>query len=103
MIAALRQPRPGIPEVSEVDHTVVALAIVQQATLLSDDGSLRLLAEAQGLPVIGSVGVLVHARLDGAIPALKPLLDRLVAAGFHLNPQGPVYRDALRKVREVES
>jgi hypothetical protein len=41
------------------------------------------------------------ARLDGVIPALKPLLDQLVASGFHLDPHGQVYQDAVRRVGEV--
>jgi predicted nucleic acid-binding protein len=44
--------------------------------------------------VSGSIGVLIQARLEGAIPVLKPLLDQLIAVGFHLNPQGPAYREA---------
>jgi predicted nucleic acid-binding protein len=51
--------------------------------------------------VSGSIGLLIQARRDGIIPALKPLLDQLIAAGFHLNPQGQVYRDALQSVGEA--
>jgi len=53
-----------------------------------------------GVPVIGSIGILIRARLDGTIVALKPLLDQLIAAGFHLDPQGQVYREALQRVGE---
>jgi hypothetical protein len=34
------------------------------------------------------------------IVALKPLLDQLIAAGFYLDPQGHVYREALQHVGE---
>jgi predicted nucleic acid-binding protein len=40
------------------------------------------------------------ARLDGVISTLKPLLDQLIASGFHLDPYGRVYQDALRRVGE---
>jgi predicted nucleic acid-binding protein len=91
---------PSISDVSDVEVRVIALAIEQHAIVLSDDGALRLLAMAHGVPVIGSIGILVWARLDRAISALKPLLDQLIAAGFHLDPRGRVYQDALRRVGE---
>jgi uncharacterized protein len=100
MIAQVRQASSGIPPVSDVDVMVVALAIEQQATLLTDDNAVRMLALAHHVPVIGSIGILIRVRLDGVIPALKPLLDQLIAAGFHLDPQGQVYRDALQRVGE---
>jgi uncharacterized protein len=58
------------------------------------------LATAYGIRVIGSIGILIRARRDGVITALKPCLDQLIAAGFHLDPQGEVYREALRRVGE---
>lgn len=81
LISRVRQASP--PAMSDVDVMVVALAV------------------GQGLSVIGSVGVLTRARLDGVIPALKPLLDQLVASGFHLDPHGQVYQDAVRRVGEA--
>jgi len=55
---------------------------------------------AHDVPVIGSIGILIRARLDDVIPALQPLLDQLITAGFHLDPQGHVYREALQRVGE---
>ena len=86
---------------SDVDVLVVALAIEQYATLLTDDNAVRMLAMAHRVPVIGSIGILIRARLDGVIPTLQPLLDQLIVAGFHLDPQSQVYREALRRVGEV--
>jgi predicted nucleic acid-binding protein len=100
IIAQVRQVPAEIPAVSQVDMLVLALAIEQHAVLLSDDNALRLLARAHGVSVIGSIGLLTHARLDGTIPALKPFLDQLIVAGFHLDPQGPVYHEALWRVAE---
>ena len=101
LIDQVRHGASGIAEVSDVDMRVIALAIEQQATVLSDDASLRLLATMHGVPVIGSIGILIRARLDGAIPALKPLLDQLIASGFRLDPHGQVYQDALRRAGEL--
>jgi uncharacterized protein len=101
IIAQVRQASSGVPPVSDVDVLVVALAIEQHATLLTDDNAVRMLAMAHHVPVIGSIGILIRARLDGVVPALQPLLDQLIVAGFHLDPQGQVYREALRRVGEV--
>jgi len=79
---------------------VVALAIEQHPTLLTDDNGVRMLAMAHSVPVIESIGILIRARLDGVIAALQPWLDQLIAAGFHLDPQGQVYREALQRVDE---
>ena len=49
---------------------------------------------------MGSIGILIRARLQGVIEALKPLLDQLIAAGFHLDPQGQVYSEAVQRVGE---
>jgi uncharacterized protein len=101
IIAQVRQASSGVPPVSDVDVLVVALAIEQHATLLTDDNAVRKLAMTHRVPVIGSIGILIRARHDGVIPALQPLLDQLIVAGFHLDPQGQVYREALRRVGEV--
>jgi uncharacterized protein len=100
IIDHVRQLGNDIPAVSVVDMMVLAVAIEQRATLLTDDNAVRRLAAANDIPVIGSIGILIRARLDGVITALKPLLDQLIAAGFHLDPQGEVYREALQRVRE---
>jgi len=90
-----------LPDISDVDASVVALAVAEHATVVSDDVGVRMLAEAQGLSATGSIGVLIQAKLEGVITELKPLLDQLITAGFYLDPQGQVYREALRQVGEA--
>ena len=99
VVAQLHQCAP--PEVSDIDIAVLALATEQQLPLLADDEPLRVFAKTRGQIVSGTIGILIQARLDHVIPLLKPLLDQLITAGFHLNPQGPVYRDALQQVGEA--
>jgi len=45
--------------------------------LLMDEKAGRAEAKQRGLTVTGVLGVLVNATLDGIVPAVKPLLDRL--------------------------
>ena len=94
--------RLAASNISETDATVVACAVEKKITLvLADDSNVRDLAEREGLSVMGTVGILTQGRLEGVFPELKPLLDKLVVAGFHIDPNGRVYQDALRRVGEI--
>jgi predicted nucleic acid-binding protein len=91
-----------IPNMSETDAAVIACALEKKAGLvLTDDSDVRRLAEREGFSVIGSVDILIRARLEGIINELKPLLDQLVTTGFRLDPNGQVYQDALKRVGEI--
>ena len=89
-------------QMSYTDATVIALAQEMKARLiLADERCLREAAQQRGFPVIGSVGIIVRAKLLGLIPNVKEVLDELIVQGFYLLPQGAVYRDALRKAGEI--
>lgn len=93
--------RFAAPNLSCIDSAVIAHALEYRATaVLSDDNAVRRLAEREGLSVVGTVGILTHACLNGWIAHLKPLLDQLIHEGFYLDPSGRTYRDALTRVGE---
>lgn len=64
----------------------IALAIeVGADILLVDEGAGRAAAQAHGLAITGLVGILLRAKASGLIPAVAPILDRIVdEAGFWL-------------------
>ena len=66
--------------------------------LLIDERLGRKVAEARGITVRGTLGVLVQARQVGVLPALRPVLDALVAEGFRIAPA--LVREALARVGE---
>ncbi len=83
LVLALRQDL----DVGEAE--AISLTIELNADLLIMDERLgRNTARHFGLNFIGIVGVLVEAKHKGALPRIKPCLDRLRdAAGFHISDE----------------
>jgi predicted nucleic acid-binding protein len=95
-------PRP-LPQVDLGPDPCETAAILLAETihadvLLIDERAGRAVAEGRGLSVRGTPGVLVQARLQGSLPALKPVLEALVAEGFRIAPQ--LVAEAPRRVGE---
>jgi predicted nucleic acid-binding protein len=63
-----------------------------------DDLAARNCAAVHKVPVIGTLGILLRAKIAGYIPTLKPEVDRLVCAGSMLSDQ--VIRVALELAGE---
>ena len=68
----------------------------QQVVL--DDLEARQVAQRLGVPVIGTVGLLVGAKQKGLVPSVSRLLDQLVQAGMWLSED--LKRTVLDLVRE---
>ena len=70
----------------EGEQSAIALALDVKATLLIDERLGRASAQAAGLQVIGTLGLLARARQQGWIGPLRPVLDALAASGYFLAP-----------------
>lgn len=62
----------------------IALASEKNCLLISDDKQARAAAKRLSVKVIGTVGVLIRAKQNGVIKALKPILDDLEANDFRI-------------------
>jgi len=70
------------------EASAIALALEQKDCLLIiDELRGRKLARQFGLTITGTLGVLVQAKLNGYIPAIKPLLDKIKQTDFRLSEQ----------------
>jgi predicted nucleic acid-binding protein len=83
------------------ESEAIALALaVRPDWIILDDLAARTLARRLDLPVLGTAAVLSEAKTQGLIPAVRPLLDALLAKGFHLS-RG-VYQHILELAGENE-
>ena len=66
------------------ERFALSLALSRKATVLVDERRGRAAAAELGLPVLGTLGLLVQARGQGLIGPLRPLADALRASGYFL-------------------
>jgi predicted nucleic acid-binding protein len=89
-IERVRDPRAGasFPTLGPGEATTlnVALRMVPRCLLLMDDAAARAEAHARGIAVTGTAGILLVARQRNLIPAVRPRIEKLFAAGFRMSP-----------------
>jgi len=77
---------PLVTDLGPGETQVLALALeVPGAVAILDDGLARQAAKITGIPVIGTLGLLLEAKRSGLVEALEPLLDHLDALGFRVS------------------
>lgn len=68
------------------EASAIALAAETQSDyVLLDDAGAREFAEKLGLPVKGTVGILLIARQQGIIPLIRPYLDLIQQTNFRIS------------------
>lgn len=92
MVAALRL----IVDAGEAE--AIVLAHENGLRIILDDRRAREAARRIGVPVTGTVGLLLKAKRDGILPAIRPLMDALAANHFHI--AASLYAEALRLAGE---
>jgi len=68
-------------------EAIVLASEVKAGLLILDERHARTVARQEGLPVTGTLIVLIAAKNAGMVAAIKPLLDQLIAAGVYISPQ----------------
>lgn len=98
-------PGPDVPNEIEAwdlgrgESSVLAWGRAHPGALtVLDDGRARRCARELGIPVIGTAGIVVRAKRQGWIPAVRPVMESLIEAGMYLSDA--VLREALARVGE---
>jgi len=73
---------------------------IQGSMIILDDRKARRIAQQMGLPVLGTIGILLRAKRSGVIARLAPILDQFDAAGFRVS--GDLRTRALLLAEESE-
>jgi uncharacterized protein len=87
-----RLPDPNDPSVHDAplgigEREAIALGLqVGVDWLILDDEAGRRPATSRGLPIIGTIGVLILAKERGIVEVIRPLVEALVAVNFRLAP-----------------
>ncbi len=67
------------------EASAIALAIeLEDCLLIIDDRKGRKFAHQLGLTIIGTIGVIVDAKLAGVIPSVKPILSKIRTTNFRI-------------------
>ncbi len=73
-------------QIDKGEASAIALAIeTPDSTVILDDYKARKIAHQLGLNYTGTIGVIIKAKLNGVIPSIKPLLEKIKATNFHLS------------------
>lgn len=79
---------PALPHnLDRGEAATIRLALAMQASaVLLDEQLARRVATAHGLPIVGTLGVLLVARQTNRIPAIRPVIDQMIGQGRRISP-----------------
>jgi len=67
------------------EAAALSFALRRQGTVaIVDDLRARTLAQSLGVPLVGTLGVVLLAKRKGLIPKARPVIEELLAAGLYL-------------------
>lgn len=87
-VRGAREPAllPLVTDLGQGEREALAIALESHGSVLLDDALARKHAELFGLRFTGTLGVLLRAKREGHLEAVRPVLDRLDELGFRLGP-----------------
>ena len=96
--AAPVPPQVSAWELGPGETAVIAWALAHQCTAILDDLAARRCAGGLGIPLIGTLGLVLKAKRKGLIRAARPVLEKLRGSGMYLSDR--ILDPALRLVDE---
>ncbi len=75
-------------QIDKGESSAIALALETPGSIIIlDDYKARKIADKLGLIFTGTIGVIIKAKLNGIIPSVKPLLEKIKQTDFRLSPE----------------
>ncbi len=86
-------------QIDRGESSAIALALeIPDSTIILDDYKARKIAEQLGIIFTGTIGVIIKAKLNGIIPSIKPLLEKIKQTDFRLSAD--IELQALKEANE---
>ena len=86
-------------QIDRGESSAIALALeTPDSTIILDDYKARKIAEQLGIIFTGTIGVIIKAKLNGIIPSIKPLLEKIKQTNFRLSAD--IELQALKEANE---
>jgi predicted nucleic acid-binding protein len=87
LLPPLEIPREiGLRQLGQGESAVLAWAQAHPGSLATlDDFKARSLAQELGIPVIGTLGIVVRAKKVGLLSAARPVIERLIDGGMYVS------------------
>ena len=87
-------------QIDQGESSAIALALeMPDSTVILDDYRARKIAEQLGVNYTGTIGVIIKAKINGAIPSIKPILAKIKETDFRLSMD--IERQALLAAGEI--
>jgi predicted nucleic acid-binding protein len=87
-------------QIDKGESSAIAFALeTPDSTVILDDYRARKIAEQLGVNYTGTIGVIIKAKINGAIPSIKPILAKIKETDFRLSAD--IERQALLAAGEI--
>ena len=86
-------------QIDKGESSAIALALeTPDSVVILDDYKARKIAERLDVTLTGTIGVIVKAKLNGTIPSIKPIIEKIKQTDFRLSSE--IETQALKEADE---
>jgi len=86
-------------QIDKGESSAIALALeTPDSVVILDDYKARKIAERLGVTFTGTIGVIIKTKLNGVIPSVKPIIEKIKQTDFRLSAE--IESQALKEADE---
>ncbi len=75
-------------QIDKGESSAIVLALeTPDSVVILDDYKARKIAERLGVTLTGTIGVIIKAKLNGIIPSVKPIIEKIKQTDFRLSAE----------------